>query len=69
MPKVPKVAVTTFSRKEIERLISQPDKKPDTGFRDYALLLTFVDSTARLSRIALVEEDDVELENGYLSDL
>ena len=66
MPKVPKVAVPTFSQKEIEALVSQPDKKTHTGFRDYALLLTFVDSTARLSEIALLEEDHVDLENGYL---
>ncbi|OGN88195.1 MAG: hypothetical protein A2158_06450 [Chloroflexi bacterium RBG_13_46_14] len=66
MPKVPKIAVPTFSQKEIETLIAQPDKKTDTGFRDYSLLLTFIDSTARLSEIALLEEDDVDMENGYL---
>jgi integrase/recombinase XerD len=66
MPKVPKVAVPTFSQKEIETLLAQPDKKTDTGFRDYALFLAFIDSTARLSEIAFLVEDDVDLENGYL---
>ncbi|MFC2038631.1 tyrosine-type recombinase/integrase [Chloroflexota bacterium] len=66
MPKVPKVNVPTFSQKEIETLLAQPDKKTDTGFRDYAILLTFVDTTGRLSEIANLEEDDIDLENGYL---
>ncbi len=66
MPKVHKLVVPTFTQKEIEILLSQPDKKTDTGFRDYALILTLIDSNARLSEIAFLEEDDVDLENGYL---
>jgi len=66
MPRVPKKVVPTFSQKEVEKLLSQPDKKTDTGFRDYAILLTLVDTAARLSEIALLEEDDIDLENGYL---
>ncbi len=66
MPRVPRIAVPTFSQKEVEMLLSHPDKKTDTGFRDYALILTLVDSNARLSETAFLEEDDVNLENGYL---
>ena len=66
MPKVPSVAVPTFSQKEVEALLSQPDKRKDTGFRDYALMLAFIDTTARLSEMALLNEGDVDMENGYL---
>jgi site-specific recombinase XerD len=66
MPKVPKKVVPTFSEKEIEKLLAQPDKHTDRGFRDYALLLTFVDTGARLSEIANLRIDDVDLEQGYL---
>jgi site-specific recombinase XerD len=66
MPKVPNVAVPTFSQKEVETLLSRPDKKTDTGFRDYAMMLSFIDTTARLFEIAMLEENDVDLENGYL---
>jgi site-specific recombinase XerD len=66
IPKVPKVVVPTYSQKEIEVLLFQPDKKTNIGFRDYAIMLTFIDSTARLSEIALLDEEDVDLENGYL---
>ena len=47
-------------------MLSQPDKKTDTGFRDYAIMLAFIDTTGRLSEIAFLEEDDVDLESGYL---
>jgi len=66
MPKVPSKVVPTFSEKDIERLLAQPDKHTDRGFRDYALLLTFVDTGGRLSEIAMLKADDVDLENGYL---
>jgi len=66
MPRVPKKVVPTFSQKEVEKLLSQPNKRTDRGFRDYAILLTFVDTAARLSEIALPKEEDIDLENGYL---
>ena len=62
----PKKVVPTFSQKEVELLLAQPDKKTDRGFRDYALLLTFIDTAARLSEIANPSVDDVDIENGYL---
>jgi site-specific recombinase XerD len=66
MPKVPRKVVPTFSQKEVERLLSQPDKHTATGFRDYALLLTFIDTAARVSEVAGLKVDDADLENGYL---
>lgn len=66
MPRVPKKVVPTFSEKEIQRLLTQPDRSTDRGFRDYALLLTFLDTGARLSELAGLNNADVDLENGYL---
>ena len=66
VPRVPKKVVPTLSEKEVIRLLSQPDRKRARGFRDYAIMLTFIDTAARLSEIALLEVDDVDLENGYL---
>jgi integrase/recombinase XerD len=66
MPRVTKKVVPTFSDKEIERLLTQPNKKTDRGFRDYALMLTLVDTAARLSEVANPSIDDVDIENGYL---
>ena len=66
LPKAPKKVVPTFNEREIIRLLSKPDKTMDVGFRDYALLLTFVDTGARLSEIVELTMEDVDLENGYL---
>jgi len=66
MPRVPEKVVPTFSEREVERLLSQPDRKTDRGFRDYALMLTMIDTAARLSEVATVGVDDVDIENGYL---
>lgn len=66
MPKVPTKVVPTFTEIETMRLLSQANKHTDVGFRDYALLLTFVDTGARLIELAELNYDDVDLENGYL---
>jgi site-specific recombinase XerD len=66
MPKVPEKVVPTFSAVDIERLLSMPDKSTGTGFRNYTLMLTFVDTAARLSEIAGLNLPDVDLDNGYL---
>jgi len=66
MPRVPKKVVPTFSVKEIEQLLSQPDRHTDRGFRDYALMLTFIDTGGRLSEIANLNDGDVDFEEGYL---
>jgi integrase/recombinase XerD len=66
MPKVPKKVVPTFSEKELARLLSQPDRRSTRGFRDYTLMLTLIDTAARLSEVANLNMDAVDLENGYL---
>jgi len=64
--KIPKKIVPTLSEKDLEKLLAQPDRRTDRGFRDYALILTFIDTAARLSEIANLRFDDVDLDNGYL---
>jgi len=66
MPRVTKKVVPTLLDREVERLLAQPKKKTDRGFRDYALMLTLVDTAGRLSEIANLSVDDVDIENGYL---
>ena len=66
MPKVPQKVTPTFSEKEIERLLSQPDKHSHEGFRDYAIMLVLLDTAVRVSEIASLKVNDLDLENGYL---
>ncbi len=43
MPKVPEKVIPTLTEKEIEKLLAQPDKSSNEGFRDYCILLTLID--------------------------
>jgi site-specific recombinase XerD len=65
-PRVPVKAVPTFSQNEVERLLRAPNRQTRTGFRDYALILTFIDTNARLSELCNLDEKDVDIEGGYL---
>jgi len=65
-PRVPVKVVPTFNQEEMERLLRAPDKKTAAGYRDFALLLTFIDTNARLSELLNLDEKDVDLEGGYL---
>ncbi len=62
MPKVPDKVVPTFSEKEVERLLAQADKRSNEGFRNYCLLLTFIDTGIRLSELANLKTDDIDYE-------
>jgi integrase/recombinase XerD len=66
MPRAPKNVVPTFSERDVEKLLSQPDKSTYVGFRDYVILLTFLDTGIRLSELANLRFDDIDFENGYL---
>jgi site-specific recombinase XerD len=67
MPKVPRKIVPTFSEKDLVKLLSQTQRHTDRGFRDYALILCFLDTAARLSEIASLRLDDVDFDNGCLT--
>jgi integrase/recombinase XerD len=66
MPRAPTKVVPTFSEQEIQGLLATPDRKTDIGFRDYALMLTYLDTSARLSELANLALGDVDLGNGYI---
>ena len=66
LPKTPKKVMPTFSEQEIGKLLSQPNKKSDEGFRDYAIMATLLDCGIRVSELCGLTISDVDLENGYL---
>jgi len=66
MPKVPETVVPTFSEREIERLLAQPDRNSDEGFRDYAIMLALVDTGVRISELANLKVDGVDYDQNYL---
>jgi len=66
LPKVPETIVPTFSQKEVERLLAQPDKNSNQGFRNFAILLTFYDTGIRLSELTELKASDVDYEQNLL---
>jgi integrase/recombinase XerD len=65
-PKVQAKVIPTLSERELERLLSQPDRKTRRGYRDFALMLLLVDTGARVGEIAGLSTDDVDVENSYI---
>jgi len=66
MPRVDEKTIRSLSDKQVEQLLSQPDQKIDLGFRDYTVLLAFVDTGIRVGELVKLTEGDVDLENGFL---
>ena len=42
------------------KLLSQPDKASNEGFRDYCILLMLIDTGIRLSELAYLKTDDID---------
>jgi site-specific recombinase XerD len=65
LPKLPELIIPTLTQKEVEKLLAQADKQSSQGFRDYAIMLTFIDTTARLSELAGLGAGDIDYEQYY----
>ncbi len=66
VPKIQKKIIIPLTGEEIQRLLSVPDKKTFTGFRDYLAMLIFLDTAMRLSELLGLKIHDVDLENRTL---
>ena len=64
IPTAPRVIVDTFSDSQIKQLLSVIDRKNPKGFRDHCLVLVLLDTGARLSEIANLGVNNLELERG-----
>jgi site-specific recombinase XerD len=67
LPKTPNLVVPTLSTKEVNRLLAQPDKNTPIGFRDYALLLTLIDTGGRVSEIVNMKLGDIDFEQNFIT--
>jgi len=66
VPRAPRKVMPTFTEAEVGRLLAQPDKRTAEGFRNYAVMLTLLDTGLRVSELCGLALDDVDLQNGYL---
>jgi integrase/recombinase XerD len=64
-PKVPARVPTILDEKELSKFFKVIDKSTASGFRDYAMCLTFLDTGMRASELSGLTTGDVDLENGY----
>lgn len=62
IPKIQKKIIKPLSEEEIQKLLSVPDVKTFTGFRNYLLMLLFLDSGIRLSELINLKIKDVDWE-------
>lgn len=62
MPRVPSTLIETFSDDQLEALLNQPDGRRWKGIRDRAILLTLLDTMARVSELSGVNASNVDLE-------
>ena len=66
MPRVPKTIVATFTDEQLQALLGAPDRRSWAGIRDRAILLVLLDTLIRVSEVAGLDAEDVNLEEGVL---
>jgi site-specific recombinase XerD len=65
-PKTDPVSITGLSDEEILRIKRATDGNGSTGFRNWVIVCTFLDTGLRLAELADLTTDGLHLEEGYL---
>jgi integrase/recombinase XerD len=60
-PKLGEYFPEVFSEEEIHRLLATPDRRTFEGFRNYAMVLAFLDTGMRLGELTGLETSDADL--------
>jgi site-specific recombinase XerD len=66
LPKPPQKVIPTFAESQILRLLSVINTQTPEGYRNYAIILTLLDTALRVSELSGVRMDDVWLDQGLL---
>ena len=61
VPKPPKKVIMPFSQEQISALLASIDTKSATGFRDWVLTLTLLDTGIRVSELTELKQEDTDL--------
>jgi len=64
--KGPKVIIKPFQEDELRKLFNQPDKTTFVGFRDYTMMLVFLDTGVRLIEMEHMKTSSVDLKNNKI---
>jgi len=65
VPKAPRVLISTLSQGQIKQLFAAVDRRTSTGFRNYCIILTLLDTGVRLSELVHVQMENLDLERGF----
>ena len=66
IPKAPKKVIPVFSEEQLRQLFATINISSTTGYRDYTIILTLLDTGIRCSELTGLRLDDVNLENRSL---
>ena len=64
IPPPPKKLIPAFSQQQIEQLISVIDTKTPIGYRNFAMILTLLDTGLRITELCTLTMDKLFLEDG-----
>ena len=59
-PRTPRKIIPAFSAEQIERLLAVLDPGTPAGFRDYAIIMVFIDTGIRLSELVNLRPEDID---------
>jgi site-specific recombinase XerD len=66
LPRTQKKIIPTFSPNQVFQLFSAIDRQTPEGYRDYAIILTLLDTALRVSELIGIRMDDLWLDQGLL---
>lgn len=66
IPKAPKKVIAPFSEEQVQSLLEAIDNSTTTGLRNYAMVLTFLDTGMRVGELTGLKMNDVDLRNRTL---
>ncbi|MCX7911988.1 MAG: tyrosine-type recombinase/integrase [Dehalococcoidales bacterium] len=66
IPKAPKKVIPTFTEEQLKKIFGVIDTATPTGFRDYTIILTLLDTGMRCGELIGLRLTDVNLENRIL---
>jgi len=64
IPPPPKKVIPAFSKQQIEQLLSVIDTKTPIGYRNFAKILTLLDTGLRITELCILTMDKLFLEDG-----
>jgi site-specific recombinase XerD len=64
IPKTPVKVIPAFSPSQIEQLLKVIDKTTAAGYRNAAIILTFLDTGIRLTELCTLKMENLQLEDG-----